>query len=130
MYMCLSLLHIRVQTECRRRREKRGEGEEGKRQGSGDKERIRRGFRERRGKGGRREERGGRKHMELFKNTAIYQSQAHSESLGASKLRRRKTSREWMLKEQRRRGYPRVTKQETERDRESNGQTSLHGRRE
>lgn len=38
-----------------------------------------------------------------------------------------------MLKEQRereRRGYPRVTRQETERDRESNGQTSLHGRRE
>lgn len=44
----------------------------------------------RRGKGGRKEERGRRKHMDLFKNTAIYQSQAHSESIGASKVRKKK----------------------------------------
>lgn len=113
MYMCLSLLHIRVQTECRRRREKRGEGEEGKRQG------IKRGLEEGLGeggkKGGRKEERGRRKHMDLFKNTAIYQSQAHSESRCFKKKEKREASRDRMLEEQRRRGYPRVTRQETKK---------------
>lgn len=64
----------------KKKKRKKGKGEEGKRQGSGDKERIRRGFKGKEGKGGRKEERGRRKHMDLFKNTAIYQSQAHSES--------------------------------------------------
>lgn len=59
MYMCLSLLHIRVQTECRRREKKGGGVRRGNRQGSGDKERIRRRFRGRRGEGGKK--RGARK---------------------------------------------------------------------
>ncbi len=80
MYMCLSLLHIRVQTECRRRREKRGRERRGKDREVEIKRGLEEGFRGRREKGGRKEERGRRKHMDLFKNTAIYQSQAHSES--------------------------------------------------
>lgn len=92
MYMCLSLLHIRVQTECRRRREKKGGGRV--RKGTDREVEIKKGLEEglggRRGKGGRKEERGRRKHMDLFKNTAIYQSQAHSESIGASKVRKKK----------------------------------------
>lgn len=96
MYMCLSLLHIRVQTECRRRREKKGGG--GRvRKGTDREVEIKKGLEEglggRRGKGGRKEERGRRKHMDLFKNTAIYQSQAHSESIGASKVRKKKKKR-------------------------------------
>lgn len=67
--------------------------------------------------------------MDLFKNTAIYTRVRPIQKVGASKVRKR-SSRDRMLKEQRRRGYPRVTTQETERDRESNGRTSLHGRRE
>ena len=94
MYMCLSLLHIRVQTEMqkkkKKKRRKKGVGG-GKRRGEDREVEIKRGleegFRGRREKGGRKEERGRRKHMDLFKNTAIYQSQAHSESIGASKVR-------------------------------------------
>lgn len=57
--------------------------------------------------------------MDLFKNTAIYQSQAHSESRCFKSKKKKDYSRDRMLEEQRRRGYPRVTTQETERDRES-----------
>lgn len=55
MYMCLSLLHIRVQTECRRRREKRGRDRRGK-----DREvEIKRGLEEGFGEGGKRGKRRG-----------------------------------------------------------------------
>lgn len=67
MYMCLSLLHIRVQTECRRREKKGGKGEEG---GTDREVEIKKGLEEGLGeggeKGGRKEERGRRKHMDLF----------------------------------------------------------------
>jgi len=59
---------------------KRGRERKGNKQGSGDKERIRRGFQGKEGKGGKKRGARKKKHMDLFKNTAIYQSQAHSES--------------------------------------------------
>lgn len=67
-----------------KKKRKKG-GREGGRGGEKDREvEIKRGLEEGLGegreKGGRKEERGRRKHMDLFKNTAIYQSQAHSES--------------------------------------------------
>lgn len=65
------------------------------------------------GGGGRREERGRRKHMDLFKNTAVYQSQAPSESSGASKRARGEKK-----KKRRRRTPPGVTERERDRDRE------------
>lgn len=67
MYMCLSLLHIRVQTECRRREEKKGKGQEGGwDRGRGDKEKIRRRFQGQEGK------RGVEKRSEEEENTWIY----------------------------------------------------------
>ena len=65
MYMCLSLLHIRVQTECRRRREKRGRDRRGK-----DREvEIKRGLEEGFGEGGKK---GEEKKSEEEENTWIY----------------------------------------------------------
>lgn len=112
-----------------------GEGG-GERQGSGDKERFRSGFRGRRGvSGGGGEERGRRKHMDLFKNTALYQSQAHSERIGASKGKRKRETRRGQMRGGRdKKGrIPEGHKTGNgarERERESNGQTSLHGRKQ
>lgn len=79
----------------KKKRKKRGGGRV--RKGTDREVEIKKGLEEglggRRGKGGRKEERGRRKHMDLFKNTAIYQSQAHSESIGASKVRKKKKKR-------------------------------------
>lgn len=107
MYMCLSLLHIGVRTECKEEEEEEkergveeekeeevvgrqggwgGSGEEGAGLEKGEVE-IKSGL-EKEGweekeeeeeevgkRGGREEERGRRKHMDLFKNTAIKETE-------------------------------------------------------
>lgn len=129
----------RMQKKKKKKRKKvGGEGEDGKKTGSGDKEKIRRGFR---GEGGEKggKKRGARKkktHGSILK-TRLYTRVRPIQKVGASKVKRKKRKKkkrsdvggtEKKKKKKKKRIPQGHKRQETERER--NGQTSLHGRRE
>lgn len=131
----------RMQKKKKKKRKKvGGEGEDGKKTGSGDKEKIRRGFR---GEGGEKggKKRGARKkktHGSILK-TRLYTRVRPIQKVGASKVKRKKRKkkkRDRMSEEQRkrrrrrRRGYPRVTKDRKQKERGTDKHLCMGGENE